>query len=481
MPTQNPSNLYMGDAVVLDSRPSVNLALQLMAKQQAKKDALDKYYSKLIDDTTGNEDKMRPIDIEQGWGKKLNDWQMFYMNPENKKNILNPNRDGYKTVNRLNAMHQDLIADARKSKDFLSQEMKVAALNNSGHWNPTDADKDEAHQLSKSIYDNSRMITEGDEVSGLPITREPSINKLSTNYPAFDANKQSQFSKNVIGEIKPKYDESKARFDSKSGEIFLPKNYSQEDIKKIADNVGKINTRSSAGIFYEGQLHELAKNPAALDQATKVYQSVYGRVDKDGNPNLVDTPQKVAQADYIVKAMQAGGEEKITDGLLKQRLSQKFAKEQQARAIAAANTRQQRSFDFRDSKGAVKNSEEFAQALTNVVKEGDADKIQTLFHQLNGGNGKYNDVEYRNKNFLGVPIPPEVTVFTNEKQYDPALKRYVDVVQPTVFKVDDNLIDNMRGVIVHTVGKTAANTKKVLSTGNTKPATTNKWEKYKAK
>lgn len=43
MSIQNPSNLYYGNAAVVDSRPSVNLAVQIMQKQQAKRDALDQY------------------------------------------------------------------------------------------------------------------------------------------------------------------------------------------------------------------------------------------------------------------------------------------------------------------------------------------------------------------------------------------------------------------------------------------------------
>lgn len=63
----NPSALYTEGAVKLDTTPSLNFYAQLLAKKQAKKDALDQYYQKLMDTTQGRENQMRPIDIEEGW------------------------------------------------------------------------------------------------------------------------------------------------------------------------------------------------------------------------------------------------------------------------------------------------------------------------------------------------------------------------------------------------------------------------------
>lgn len=358
----NPSNLYHGAAVVLDSTPSTRFAMQLMAHQQAKKDSLDQYYSKLQEQTLNNEDKMRPIDVNddpngnfKGWGSKLNDWQMFYMNPDNKQKILKPSLDNYKTLNTFNAMHSNLIADARASKDKLSQETKIDALNNSGRWHPTDLDQIEGHQLSKSNYDPTRMITENDPESGLPITREPSISHLSLNIPEFDAQKQIQFEKNVTGQIKPDTvsDEKNARVDKATGEIYIPQitAYTPEKIKSIADNV-RINPRTPEGVYYENKLTELAKIPNALDQVSKAYQQVYGAADAQGNPNIVDTPQKLAQADIILKKQAAGQtkEKLVSDWQTKQRLQQQFQQAQQSRSFAHAVEMQRVGFNHTDTK-----------------------------------------------------------------------------------------------------------------------------------
>lgn len=324
----NPSNLYSGNAVVLDSRPSTNLAIQLLAKNQAKRDALNQYYSKLSDTTAGEEDKMRPIDIEEGWGKKLQDYQSFFMNPENKPKILKPSIDGYKTVNQLDAMHNDLIADARRSKDRLAQEKLVNTHRLSGRWNPTDSDMEETHSLSKSIYDPSRLVNDSDPITGLPVTREPSVNNLSVNVPAFDAQKESQFSKSAVGGVKTGkvYDEKNARVDKTTGEIYLPfkESYTPEAVKSIADNAANVAgvKNTPANVYYD----HLKDDHNFAVSALPAYQSVYGKTNPDGSENMIDTPQKAAAADYIIKSAQSGkeGEEKVTDWKTKQRLSQEF-------------------------------------------------------------------------------------------------------------------------------------------------------------
>lgn len=350
----NPSNLYGGNAVVVNSQPSTNLAIQLLAKQQAKKDALNQYYSKLSDNTATEEDKMRPIDIQEGWGKKLNDYQTFFMNPDNKSKILKPSLDGYKTLNQFNAMHTDLIADARNSKDRLAQEKLVNVHRLSGKWNPTDSDMNETHNLSKSIYDPTRLVNENDPTTGMPITREPSVNNLSVNVPAYDANKESQFSKSAIGGVKTgkTYDESNARVDKKTGEIYLPykEGYTSEAMKSIADNAGRAASvkNTPANVYYD----HLKDDANFVSTANPAYQSVYGKTNPDGSENIIDTPQKAAAADYLIKSAQSGktGEDKVTDWQTKQRLGQQFSRQEQQRSFDHAVAMQKVGFDHTDAK-----------------------------------------------------------------------------------------------------------------------------------
>ncbi len=57
-----PTNLYTGDAVVVDAMPYVRYADQLKAKRQAREESLDKYYQNFPN--TINEKGVRDVDIE---------------------------------------------------------------------------------------------------------------------------------------------------------------------------------------------------------------------------------------------------------------------------------------------------------------------------------------------------------------------------------------------------------------------------------
>lgn len=410
----NPSNLYGGNAVVVNSQPSTNLAIQLLAKQQAKKDALNQYYSKLSDNTATEEDKMRPIDIQEGWGKKLNDYQTFFMNPDNKSKILKPSLDGYKTLNQFNAMHTDLIADARNSKDRLAQEKLVNVHRLSGKWNPTDNDMNETHNLSKSIYDPTRLVNENDPTTGMPITREPSVNNLSVNVPAYDANKESQFSKSAIGGVKTgkTYDESNARVDKKTGEIYLPykEGYTPEAMKSIADNAGRAASvkNTPANVYYD----HLKDDANFVSSANPAYQSVYGKTNPDGSENIIDTPQKAAAADYLIKSAQSGktGEDKVTDWQTKQRLGQQFGMNKMYANDALIRGRQQLGLKYREA------ASDYNRAATSGEQEGILNKY--IDNSVNAGTNKFKGTQFDGANIGGTHYEGKLIDVPHEVKYE---------------------------------------------------------------
>jgi len=287
----NPPSLYTAGAVKFDSTPSVNFYAQLMARQQAKRDALDQYYSKLMSDTEGRENQMRTSDIEQGWGQKFNDWQSFYMNPQNRKAILNPSKYGYEKVNKFNMMHQDLIADARKSTQELGKEKLINEHRISGKWFPTDSDVNEAHQISKSIYDPSRKIVDTDPSTGMQVERDPDVSYLSLNIPDVTPTEKNQMMKGAVGKIEPATvagEPDKAR-----GLITMTSAYRPEDVKSIATNyANNVAQNRKFTNSYERLMH---------DEAT--YHK-YNEVFKKYFPEAGDiqTPAQMAAAEAAMNA-----------------------------------------------------------------------------------------------------------------------------------------------------------------------------------
>ena len=182
-----PSNLYSGGAVVFNSQPSVNFYAQLMQRQQAKRDALDQYYQKALMDVTPA--GMRNVDITGGFTKKLNDWQEFAMNPQNRKYLLNPRLDQYKTATQFNQMHADLLSDIQKSKEAAADEKTLNTYRLNGRWNPTDDDLNIAHNMGLSIYD--------------PIRKDVGLNDLSVNMPQYTPLQEKQAYQAATQGLKP--------------------------------------------------------------------------------------------------------------------------------------------------------------------------------------------------------------------------------------------------------------------------------------
>jgi hypothetical protein len=108
-----------GIALDISSKP-VNLAIQLEQRNQAKREALDRYfmdYEKSI-----NPAGMRSQDQDIVL-KKLNDNKQFYM--QNRDRILNPSKYGAEAQSQYMAGFKDILADISKSKQA-SAEDKVA-------------------------------------------------------------------------------------------------------------------------------------------------------------------------------------------------------------------------------------------------------------------------------------------------------------------------------------------------------------------
>jgi hypothetical protein len=103
--------------VSLDTSKPVNLAIQLEQKNQAKKEALDKYfmdYEKSI-----NPAGMRSQDQDIVL-KKLNENKQFYM--QNRDRILNPSKYGAEAQSRYMAGFKDILSDISKSKQASAED-----------------------------------------------------------------------------------------------------------------------------------------------------------------------------------------------------------------------------------------------------------------------------------------------------------------------------------------------------------------------
>lgn len=137
---QGGSGIYNGGAAVFNSAPHTQLLINLMARQNAKNDALDEYYRKLPSTitTTG----MNNNDIP-AFNKSLSDWQQDYV--KNKAAILNPRLDGGKAQ----IQNQQLFRQTQSiPQESISEQKKIQPLNNMM------ADPDKRDRMTDGIFND---------------------------------------------------------------------------------------------------------------------------------------------------------------------------------------------------------------------------------------------------------------------------------------------------------------------------------------
>lgn len=369
MALQNPSTLYSGGQGVFDPYKSVKLHANLLAKKQAKEDALDAYYKKSLNDLTPT--GMRNKDVIGGWAQKAENWRNFAI--ENKQYLLKPNLDNYRTVTEFNRQFKELQAEAEQSKQEAKDEQMLNEQRISGKWNPTDDDIEIANRKGLSIYDSNRLDAMG---------KQPDMTNFSFNVPEFDAARMGKYDKNIIGKEKmgKTYDDTKARNDKGTGQVFIPftESYTPKQIKNFAD-IAAVDVLSdkSAKKHFENLLY----NPEWMDKANIALQSVYG---KDA---IVDSPSKAAAADQIMRRTAEGraGEEVKPDWIYK--VDKNFANAKTMEGIRQANRKElasiqsslRRSSSLEKQQDALNNLEQY---FNNQIANGQ--KISPFIGQMFG-------------------------------------------------------------------------------------------------
>lgn len=111
MAIQNPSNLFSGGAVVFNSNPYNQFAINMMARKAAKDEALDAYYRDL--NKSINPAGVRTQDIN-GFMEKTNALQNYWQ--QNKDAIKNPRLDNGRSQTEYNSRYQDIQGYINQSK-----------------------------------------------------------------------------------------------------------------------------------------------------------------------------------------------------------------------------------------------------------------------------------------------------------------------------------------------------------------------------
>lgn len=253
-----PNNLYLsGAAQPLNLTPFMTFYMNQQARQRAKDEALEQYYSNFTKSV--NPAGMRTQDIENGWSQKVSDWQDFYRT--NKASILKPKLDNGKALNEFQSRYQDILQDTQKSKSatenikqifpILSDPDKRSRLSESTLGSISNADK--------SIYDEGYKPIDYTSINFSP--KELTANDLEGFNKYFtNGLKMSEGNPSIITDPK-----------TKSKVLTTESAYTDKDLGIIADRAEKFyGENAQFANFINGMINEKDYN-----ELNKVFKEVY--------------------------------------------------------------------------------------------------------------------------------------------------------------------------------------------------------------
>jgi hypothetical protein len=304
MPINIPSGLYTGGRSTFDTSPMTTAILKDLASQKAAKEAIVKNANNLYKQL--NSAGVRQIDQPQ-LNSRMTEW---YNNA--------------KAGNVDYGRYQEILNEISQSKKRAETIAEIGKLSQKGNVENDENDVAVVDNLNKSIYEPKSYKQDGNDYG---------IGDLSQFVPQFDPTKQSQAFTVASSKAKPTYNEGKARVDNVTGKVYLPKEYTEEDVKNIAEGYGNLALGSR-----EMQKHynNLRKSPEFMTEADAAYKSVYGQ-----NANIT-TAAEAAKADAIMKARLSGEEVQVTDPNYANKLKKdlenlRFANRKKFEAIRQAN------------------------------------------------------------------------------------------------------------------------------------------------
>lgn len=387
--------MYSGGAVVFNSQPEVNLYGQLLAKREAKNNAIDEYYRKLPStiNTAGLRDQDRA-----GFDQKIADWQKYWM--DNKEKVRKGN-----TQEAFNSekMLRDIQTGVQDSKNAAKTDLELGKMRFTGtHEYIFDdpAFMEAQHQHTIPVWDANHKSL---DLGTIAIPPKP-----------LDAEAQNKIWGVVTNGVKAagkEYDESKQKTNPVTMLTAVPyvKRFKPEQVVGIAENMGRlVNTDKSVFAHYNKMLNTL--DEGTLNKLQQAYSSVYPGQKLQGKngtmivPDLMDSPEKLAKAEAIVKASvpQEEGEDYRPDKAAVMDRTEKFKIDQQERSHQNAQSNIRLAYGFRAIEGekleetsdrAIERDKDYAKTHNGNLDMPPA-KMKLLFGETGGtatinSNGDY--------------------------------------------------------------------------------------------
>lgn len=310
----NPSNLYSGGNVVLDSTPYMRIAAQQRARKQSIDEASFRHYSQLPDKL--NSAGVRDQDWEDpngngGIGQDIESTKSYFL--QNSADIIK----GGKASIMYSKMMQDNMRKIQSSKDIAKDQLKTGqeVLKPNG-WKPRPSDTPIIHNMDLSMYDPSSKKEDGSRYG---------MHDLSLASVPYTPERESAFQKNVFNGITAQLDEgTKPIIDDVSGKMYNTYKHKPADIIKVGENAAQmVASDKTMSYHYEDLLTD--------HNAVKIASEMLSKV--SGVQVEATTPQQLAAGLAMYKAENFTSQKEETNQALVQKRKLQLQREREAERL----------------------------------------------------------------------------------------------------------------------------------------------------
>ena len=253
----------------LDVSKPVNLAIQLHQKEEAKKEALDKYFMDY--EKSLNPAGMRQQD-QDVFLRKLQENKAYYL--KNRDKILNPSRYGAEAQSEYMSNFKNILSDIDRSKQLAANGKVIATAVMDAKKNNRTIPSD----VTDAIYNNELSMGDSRHQAFDPV-----------NFDAYDKHDPFKYQQGIYSRIKPSESLPIKHEDKNTHEVFYE---TKNDIDK--NSFGEIQSVVASELQKDRGLVDnvkaIARDQNKLNQLAQVYKDFSG---KQMNPNSM---QDVATA-----------------------------------------------------------------------------------------------------------------------------------------------------------------------------------------
>lgn len=270
----NPGNLYSGGAVVFNQNPHTALLMNLLARKQAKEDAVENYYRDL--DTKINPAGMRSQDVPVLMENEKKRKEFFR---QNKGAILNPNLDGGRAQADFQSLYQGSHGIIEESKGEAEKYKQVV---------PILTDPDKRSRVTPAFMESLALHDKPIRSEGRK-SFDPTQIDFTTPFDQPKYLKSFEDIQRVPGQ-------PVVTRDTKNFLRTLTTDHSYDDRGKEAIANRAVGAYHS-NVGFQDMIDGLAKDPKAFDDLNTFYKSAYG------HPIDIAHPEELAVA-YTLKTLQ---------------------------------------------------------------------------------------------------------------------------------------------------------------------------------